>query len=309
MHIFESIQTNLNEKINKDNIEINKAIANANRGTKNAQKVRDAGYEVDTEYGRTRVRNPKTGKSVSLGYEVTKDNKDKVDWKGKLDSERPSYASTHVNFKDEKNRFWNDNYDKRTGKFVPNSKTVTKNKYGQRVFDRDEEVYFDGISKNIKDYKKAVEDRDNSDRMAQYHRDEAIRAEKKMKDAEAERDRYLDYAKDRVKQSTDAETKRQEILANARAKHKTNESEDLNEKYVDTFGGDAKDFIADLNVIIETVKSIPTDTFGTHLAQQMVEDFLDTCNRQIEKAKRLDSGDEFYKESEETEEVDTNSEE
>ena len=294
------MHNSLTEKINKDNIEINKAIANANRGTKNAQKVRDAGYEVDNEYGRTRVRNPKTGKSVSLGYEVTKDNKDKVDWKGKLDSERPYYSSTHANFKDEANRDWNKNYDKRDGKFVPNSRTLTKNKHGQREFDRDDEAYFDGISKNIKDYKKAVEDRDSADRLSISFHNDAKRAEKRMKDAEAERDRYLNYAKDRVKQSTDAETKRQEILANARAKHnKANESEELNEKYVDTFGGDTEDFISDLNVIIETVKSIPTDTFGTHLAQQMVEDFLDTCNRQIEKAKRLDSRDEFYKEAEE----------
>ena len=300
LNLLESMHNSLTEKINKDNIEINKAIANANRGTKNAQKVRDAGYEVDNEYGRTHVRNPKTGKSVSLGYEVTKDNKDKVDWKGKLDSERPYYSSTHANFKDEANRDWNKNYDKRDGKFVPNSRTLTKNKHGQREFDRDDEAYFDGISKNIKDYKKAVEDRDSADRLSISFHNDAKRAEKRMKDAEAERDRYLNYAKDRVKQSTDAETKRQEILANARAKHnKANESEELNEKYVDTFGGDTEDFISDLNVIIETVKSIPTDTFGTHLAQQMVEDFLDTCNRQIEKAKRLDSRDEFYKEAEE----------
>ena len=307
LNLLESMQNSLTEKINKDNIEINKAIANANRGTKNAQKVRDAGYEVDTEDGITRVRNPKTGKSVSLGYNVTRDNKNKVDWKGKLDSTRPSYSETHANFKDEKHRDWNDRFDKRTGKFVPNSRTLTKNKYGRREFDRDDEAYFDGISKNIKDYKKAVEDRDSADRLSISFHNDAKRDEERMKAAQADRDRHIEYAKSKAKQSTDAETKRQEILANARAKHnKANESEELNEKYVDTFGGDTEDFISDLNVIIEAVKSIPTDTFGTHLAQQMVEDFLDTCNRQIKKAKRLDSGDEFYKEAEE---VDTSSEE
>ena len=175
---------------------------------------------------------------------------------------------------------------------------MTKNKYGQREFDRDDEAYFNGISKNIKDYKKAVEDRDSADRLSISYHNDAKRDEERIKAAQADRDRHIEYAKSQAKQSTDAETKRQEILANARAKHKTNESEDLNEKYVDTFGGDTEDFITDLNVVIETVKSIPTDTFGTHLAQQMVEDFLDTCNRQIEKAKRLDSGDEFYKEAE-----------
>lgn len=233
LNLLESMQNSLTEKINKDNIEINKAIANANRGTKNAQKVRDAGYEVDNEYGRTRVRNPKTGKSVSLGYEVTKDNKDKVDWKGKLDSERPYYSSTHANFKDEANRDWNKNYDKRDGKFVPNSRTLTKNKYGQREFDRDDEAYFDGISKNIKDYKKAVEDRDSADRLSVSFHNDAKRDEERMKAAQADRDRHIEYAKSKAKQSTDAETKRQEILANARAKHnKANESEELNESSI-----------------------------------------------------------------------------
>ena len=38
---------------------------------------------------------------------------------------------------------------------------------------------------------------------------------------------------------------------------------------------------------------IDTTQFGSHLAAQMVDDWVSTCNYQIEKGKRLASGDEF----------------
>lgn len=303
LNLLESMHNSLTEKINKDNIDINKAIANANRGTKNAQKVRDAGYEIDNSYGSTIIRNPKTGNTAEIGYDITKDNKDKVDWKGKLDSER---KGTHkISIRPE--------YVGK-GKEIPNSVVVGKDRRGNKSVNFDDyDAYsshtsmanpkpnYKSISKNVNDYKKSVSDRDeNNASVEQYKNSGRKYYADKVDKAQQELDWQDSYYADKEDKANKAEEKRKEIIANAKAKHnKANESEELNEKYVDTFGGDAEDFISDLNVIIETVKSIPTDTFGTHLAQQMVEDFLDTCNRQVEKAKRLDSGDEFYKEAEE----------
>ena len=46
--------------------------------------------------------------------------------------------------------------------------------------------------------------------------------------------------------------------------------------------------------IVNALNTIDTSSFGSHLAEQMVEDWIDTCNRQIKKAERLASGNEFY---------------
>lgn len=77
----------------------------------------------------------------------------------------------------------------------------------------------------------------------------------------------------------------------------------LTEEYSDKLGGDPEDFIGDLISVKYQLSKLNLDGFGSHLARQMVEDFIDTCDRQIEKAKRLASGDEFYTESEKINEV------
>ena len=73
--------------------------------------------------------------------------------------------------------------------------------------------------------------------------------------------------------------------------------ESLKEAYSEKFGGDPKDFIGDLVSVKHQLSKLNLDGFGSHLARQMVEDFIDTCDRQIKKAKRLASGDEFYTEA------------
>ena len=77
----------------------------------------------------------------------------------------------------------------------------------------------------------------------------------------------------------------------------------LTEEYSEKFGGDPEDFIGDLISVKYQLSKLNLDGFGSHLARQMVEDFIDTCDRQIEKAKRLASGDEFYTESEKINEI------
>jgi hypothetical protein len=74
-------------------------------------------------------------------------------------------------------------------------------------------------------------------------------------------------------------------------------NESLKEEYSEKFGGDPKDFIGDLISVKYQLSKLNLDGFGSHLARQMVEDFIDTCDRQIEKAKRLASGNEFYTEA------------
>lgn len=71
----------------------------------------------------------------------------------------------------------------------------------------------------------------------------------------------------------------------------------IKEEYSEKFGGDPKDFIGDLISVKHQLSKLNLDGFGSHLARQMVEDFIDTCDRQIKKAKRLASGDEFYTEA------------
>ena len=77
----------------------------------------------------------------------------------------------------------------------------------------------------------------------------------------------------------------------------------LTEEYSDKLGGDPEDFIGDLISVKYQLSKLNLDGFGSHLARQMVEDFIDTCDRQIEKAKRLASGNEFYTESEKINEI------
>ena len=158
--IFEESEK-LEEKINKDNIEINRAIANPNLG-KNKEKIKDAGYDVNEYDGRVHsIKNPKTGKSV-LPFAFDKEGKQKVDFKGKLDSERPYTGKLNVR----------DNYAGK-GKLIPNKAVVGKDKYGNKIvraddFDdysshtsmMDDKPNYKSISQNVNDYKQAVKDRD-----------------------------------------------------------------------------------------------------------------------------------------------------
>ena len=67
----------------------------------------------------------------------------------------------------------------------------------------------------------------------------------------------------------------------------------LEEKYVESFGGDTEDFMKEVEVIKAKLEEINTDDFGAKLSQQMVDDWIEACDRLIEKANRLDSEDEF----------------
>lgn len=80
----------------------------------------------------------------------------------------------------------------------------------------------------------------------------------------------------------------------------------LKEEYSEKFGGDPKDFIGDLISVKYQLSKLNLDGFGSHLARQMVEDFIDTCDRQIKKAKRLASGDEFYTEADDRDKSEEN---
>ena len=57
----------------------------------------------------------------------------------------------------------------------------------------------------------------------------------------------------------------------------------LREEYSETLGGDPEDVISDVNEIINALNTIDTSSFGSHIAKQMVEDFITKCNEQIEK--------------------------
>lgn len=77
--------------------------------------------------------------------------------------------------------------------------------------------------------------------------------------------------------------------------------EPLKEDYSEKLGGYPEDFVSDVNTIKAALEAIDTESFGTHLAQQMVMDWIETCDYQIEKGNRLASGNEFYNESEKIE--------
>lgn len=71
----------------------------------------------------------------------------------------------------------------------------------------------------------------------------------------------------------------------------------LKESYSDKLGGDPSDFVTDVETIKAKLSEIDTSGFGSRLAVQMVEDWIETCDYQIEKGKRLASGNEFYTEA------------
>ena len=226
--LIESYSANLEEKINKDNIEINKAIANANRGTKNAEKIKNAGYEVSNDYGSTVIKNPKTGKSVDLGCDVNKYNKDKVDWKGKLDSERQPIVQTTRG-----------NYDIKADR-IPKSAKIGKTKAvghsgkDVSVYQQNDELdsyspryvndFKRSISKDINEYKKAVANRDEKRRWADRGEEENAYYEDRIKKAQEDLDRHKKYTAGYDKEAKDSEATRQAIINRAREKRAKNES-------------------------------------------------------------------------------------
>ena len=201
----------LTEKINKDNIEVNKVLANPNAG-KNAQRIRDMGYETNADSdGRVyRIRNPKTDK-VIYGKDYNRDEKGKVDFKGKLDSTRPEMKKTLG--------FWDDDYEK-----VPKSQSIGRNKSkgnlnGNRVYDYEEQLKRrEGISKNIKDYKKAVSDREGYKNHLSWKEKDIANTEKKIRDAQDDLNSYKKDVEDTKKSIDNAEARRKEILNSVRNK-------------------------------------------------------------------------------------------
>lgn len=206
----------LNEKINHANDDINRAIANPNLG-KNRDKIGAAGYKV-TDYGS--IENPKTGKRV-YPSDYDRDQRKKVDFKGKLDSTRKNMSKTFGWYDDDDNK-------------IPKSQKIGKDRTGrhaQDVYDYDEQIQRrEGISKNINHYKKAVKDREESKKSAKWYGSEVTHAEDKVKQAQKDLDRYKQRVQDKENDAKNAEEKRQALMAKVREKHqKTNESDELNE--------------------------------------------------------------------------------
>ena len=193
----------LNEKINHANDDINRAIANPNLG-KNRDKIHAAGYEV-TDYGS--IKNPKTGKSV-YPSDYNRDKKKKVDFKGKLDSTR----------KNNQGNFYSE--------YVPKSLKTGKGK-GYSQADRDDMEAQNGISKNIKYYKKAVKDKKDAEHSVKYADNSMKYYEDKVTQAQKDLDFHKKYRDDRQKEAERAEEKRQALMAKVREKHqKTTESDE-----------------------------------------------------------------------------------
>lgn len=200
----------LNEKINKDNIEINKAIANPNLG-RNQDRIKQAGYDI--QYDGDYIKNPKTGKGV-WPKDYNKDEKKKVDFKGKLDSERKNMPKT--------NRY---KWDQEENRIPKSAKVGSKN--GGPVFNNDEVEYYSpnyrdtskkSVSTNINTYKKAVKDRDEKTKNAAYYDKEAKRDEDKIKDIEKDKKRHQEYADSARKEADFAEQKRKELMDKVRAR-------------------------------------------------------------------------------------------
>lgn len=200
----------LNEKINHANDDINRAIANPNLG-KNRDKIHAAGYEV-TDYGL--IKNPKTKKWIDPS-QYSREEKKKVDFKGKLDSER----------KNNQGRYYPEDVPKslKTGKYR-----------GYAQADKDDIEAQNGISQNIKDYKAAVETRDENRKWAERRRKNIPHYEKKVKDAQKDLEFQKNYTDELEKDADRMENKRKEILDKARATAKKESmKEDINEE--DTF--------------------------------------------------------------------------
>ena len=247
----------LNEKINKDNIEINKAIANPNLG-KNKDKIRQAGYDI--EYDGDLIKNSKTGKEI-WPKNYSREERKKIDFKGKLDSKRENIPVTR--------RWLGDIKDNK----VPKSASLKRNYYNRDEVESYSPQYNDdpkkSISDNINYYKKAVKDRDEAKDSAESNKESLGYYEKKVQDAQRELDWEKNYIKRKEKEADSAEQKRKDLMDKVRAKktstvkegakslikglkRKLTESQKLNEEDVDdNFVDYAYNFIVD-NLYDET---------------------------------------------------------
>lgn len=200
----------LTEKINKDNIEVNKVLANPNAG-KNAQRIKDMGYETseDSEGKVYGIRNPKTKKWLDPS-QYSREEKKKVDFKGKLDSERETMNKTFGWYNDDENK-------------VPKSQKIGKYRTGRQaedIYDYDEQMQRrEGISKNIKDYKAAVKTRDENRKWAERKREKDIPYyEKKVKDAQKDLEFHKNYTDSLENKAKNAEEERQALMTKVREK-------------------------------------------------------------------------------------------
>ena len=259
--LIESIQSNLTEKINKDNAEINKAIANPNLG-KNRDKLKAAGYTFDqTDDGKIfNINNPKTGRWIDPSR-YNKDEKSKIDFKGKLDTERPRTQTTA--------RRKDDTAENR----IPKSLKVGKDKYGNDLYNREDTEsyspnYMDDAKKstsdNINNYKKAIKTRDKEKGYADSGREGLGYYEKKVADAQKDLDWHKDYIAKADKKSADAEAQRKAIIDKIRNR-KTNESVELKESSMDAYSKISQ-------TIMDTISSVEGDDL-----QELLQEVIGLC--------------------------------
>ena len=181
------------------------------------KKIKAAGYDV--EYNGTMVKNPKTGKSV-FPKDYNKDEKGKVDFKGKLDSTRPHMTQTA--------RYSQDTEENK----IPKSAKVGVDKAGHSIYNQEEVDSYSpryigekkkSTSTNINDYNKAVKDRDENRSYAERSKKEDIPYyENKVKQAQKDLDTQKNYVNNLEKRASNSEARRQEILNRARANRNKN---------------------------------------------------------------------------------------
>ena len=227
VELFESYKENLNEKINKDNEEVNRVLANPNAG-RNKEKIKDMGYETEeTSDGKVfGIRNPKTKRWLDPA-DYSREEKKKVDFKNQLDTEKKSRQGRYY------------------PEYVPKGLKTGKGK-GYASADRDEMAqYSDGISQNIKDYKKAVKDKEDAEHSVKMSDDSMKYYEDKVTQAQKDLDFHKKYRDNRQKDAYDAEDRRKDVLHRARVKRGMAESEELNESY--DLWNVAEDAIASIN--------------------------------------------------------------
>ena len=259
--LVESIQSNLTEKINKDNAEINKAIANPNLG-KNRDKIKAAGYDLeqDSDGKVYAVKNPKTGKWVDPSS-YSKEKRSKVDLKGELDSIR---KRTHTTARRKE-----DTVENR----IPKSLKVGKDKYGNDLYNREDTESYSpnyrddakkSTSDNINNYKKAIKTRDEERRYADHGREGLGYYEKKVADAQKDLDWHKDYIANADKKSADAEAQRKAIIDKIRNR-KTNESVELKESSMDAYSKISQ-------TIMDTISSVEGDDL-----QELLQEVIGLC--------------------------------
>ncbi len=95
--------------------------------------------------------------------------------------------------------------------------------------------------------------------------------------------KYSKKADEHIKKANFASTKADNLIKQATDKYlnKTNESENLKEEYSEKLGGDPEDFLSDMTKIKSCIMEIGKHTIATHLAEEVIMNFLETCDSQI----------------------------